>query len=250
MAIFKTSVSSTDASLIHSPRVFSTPCRLLNYVTLRFTVTRNWIILVNINKPGWPAREQTVSGEAPSENLTQLLVDWSNGDAEALQKLTPLVYGDLRRLAARYLRSELPNHTLQSTALVHEAYLRLIDQRNIRWQNRAHFFGISAQLIRRILVDYARARKAGKRGGQAARIQVDESIAAPEEQNLDLVVLDDCLKLLSTIDPQQARVIELRYFAGLTVEETAEVMHVSPTTVKREWRLAKAWLHREIGRSK
>jgi RNA polymerase sigma factor (TIGR02999 family) len=190
-----------------------------------------------------------VSDEVSSENLTQLLIDWSNGDAQALEKLTPLVYRDLHRLAQRYFRSESPGHTLQSTALVHEAYLRLIDQRNTRWQNRAHFFGISAQLMRRILVDHARARKAGKRGGHAAMIQIDESVAAPEQQNLDLVALDDCLKALSGIDPQQARVVELRYFAGLTVEETAEVMHVSPTTVKREWRLARAWLHREIAKS-
>jgi RNA polymerase sigma factor (TIGR02999 family) len=177
-------------------------------------------------------------------------MDWSNGDAQALEKLVPLVYRDLHRLAERHLRSESPSHTLQSTALVHEAYLRLIDQRNTRWQNRAHFFGISAQLIRRILVDHARARKAEKRGGDAAEIQIDESVAAPEQQNLDLVVLDDCLKTLAGIDPQQARLVELRYFAGLTVEETAEVMRVSPTTIKREWRLAKAWLRREIAKSK
>jgi RNA polymerase sigma factor (TIGR02999 family) len=163
-----------------------------------------------------------------------------------LAKLTPLVYRDLHRLAEGYLRSEPPNHTLQSTALVHEAYLRLIDQRNIRWQNRAHFFGISAQLIRRILVDYARARKAVKRGGSAVKLQFQEWAESAEEQNLDLVALDDCLNELSKLDPEQARVVELRYFAGLTVEETAEVMRISPTTVKREWRLAKAWLHREI----
>lgn len=189
-----------------------------------------------------------MSTDVSSENLTELLVDWSNGDTRALEKLTPLVYRDLHRLAQSYLRSESPNHTLQSTALVHEAYLRLIDQRSVRWQNRAHFFGISAQLIRRILVDYARTRKAGKRGGFAAKLQIDESIAAaPDEQNVDLVVLDNCLKALSQIDPQQARVVELRYFSGLTVEETAEVMRISPTTVKREWRLARAWLYREIG---
>jgi RNA polymerase sigma factor (TIGR02999 family) len=191
-----------------------------------------------------------VSGEESCENLTQLLVDWSNGDAQALEKLLPFVYRDLHRLAERYLRFESPGHTLQSTALVHEAYLRLIDQRHTRWQNRAHFFGISAQIIRRILVDHARARKAGKRGGYDARVQIEESVvAAPEQQNLDLVVLDDCLNALARIDPQQARVVELRYFAGLTVEETAEVMQISPTTVKREWRLAKAWLHREIAKS-
>ena len=163
-----------------------------------------------------------MSTDVSSESLTELLLNWSNGDAQALEKLTPLVYRDLHRLARSYLRSESPNHTLQSTALVHEAYLRLIDQRNVQWRNRAHFFGISAQLIRRILVDYARARKAEKRGGSAAILQLDESIAAPVEQNVDLVLLDNCLKELSEIDAHQARVVELRYFAGLTVEETAE----------------------------
>ncbi|MBV9082179.1 MAG: sigma-70 family RNA polymerase sigma factor [Acidobacteriaceae bacterium] len=184
--------------------------------------------------------------DVSSENLTQLLIDWSNGDTQALDKLTPLVYRDLRRLAQSYLRAESHNYTLQSTALVHEAYLRLIDQRNVRWQNRAHFFGISAQLIRRILVDHARARKAEKRGGSADVLQLDESIVAPDTQNVDLVVLDNCLRALAEIDAQQARVVELRYFAGLTVDETAEVMRISPRTVKREWRLAKAWLHREL----
>jgi RNA polymerase sigma factor (TIGR02999 family) len=187
-----------------------------------------------------------VPGETSSENLTQLLVDWSNGDTRALAKLTPLVYSDLHRLAERYMRLEPVNHTLQSTALVHEAYLRLIDQRNTRWQNRAHFFGISAQLIRRILVDYARTRNAAKRGGPGVKLQVRESVKAPEQNDLDLVVLDGCLNELANIDLNQARVVELRYFAGLTVEETAEVMHISPTTVKREWRLARAWLHREM----
>jgi RNA polymerase sigma factor (TIGR02999 family) len=190
-----------------------------------------------------------VSTDVSSENLTELLVNWSNGDAHALEKLTPLVYRDLHRLAQSYLRSESPNHTLQSTALVHEAYLRLIDQRNVRLQNRAHFFGISAQLIRRILVDYARARRAEKRGGNAAILQLDDSIAAPDEQKVDLVLLDNCLKELSKIDLQQGRVVELRYFAGLTVEETAEVMGISPRTVKREWRLARAWLHREMSKT-
>jgi len=199
--------------------------------------------------PEWVGRSEQVSTDVSSENLTELLVNWGNGDTQALEKLTPLIYRDLHRLAHRYLRSEPPNHTLQSTALVHEAYLRLIDQGHVQWQNRAHFFGISAQLIRRILVDYARARHAEKRGGSAAMLQLDESIAASEEQNLDLILLDNCLKELSELDPQQARVVELRYFAGLTVEETAEVMRISPRTVKREWRLAKAWLHREIGKA-
>ena len=190
-----------------------------------------------------------MSSDASVENLTRLLIEWSNGDSQALEKLAPIVYDDLRRLARRHLQSESPNHTLQGTALVHEAYLRLIDQRHVRWQNRAHFFGISAQLIRRILVDHARARKAEKRGGDGEKVQLEESIAAAEDQNVDLVFLDECLKKLANIDPQQTRVVELRYFTGLTVDETAEIMGISPRTVKREWRLAKAWLHREIGKA-
>jgi RNA polymerase sigma factor (TIGR02999 family) len=182
------------------------------------------------------------------QDVTQLLVNWSNGDKEALEDLTPLVYAELRRLANRYLRRERPDHTLQSTALVHEAYLRLIDSNNVQWQNRAHFFAVSAQLIRHILIDHARARQAEKRGSGGLKLSLDEAIATPGEKDMDLVALDDALKDLAKIDPEQSRIVELRFFAGLSIEETAEVVGVSPATVKREWTTAKAWLAREISR--
>jgi RNA polymerase sigma factor (TIGR02999 family) len=180
--------------------------------------------------------------------ITRLLADWSNGDRQALEKLTPLVYDELRRLAGRYLRQERSGHTLQSTALVHEAYMKLVGQNNVRWQNRAHFFGIAAQMIRRILVDYARARKADKRGAGAERLSLDEAIALPGGQDLDLVALDDALEGLAKIDARQSRLVELRFFAGLTIEETAEVMQMSLATAKRDWVSAKAWLSREVRR--
>ncbi len=181
--------------------------------------------------------------------ITRLLADWGNGDRQALEKLTPLVYDELHRLASRYLRQERPGHTLQSTALVNEAYLKLAGQHSVHWQNRAHFFGIAAQLIRRILVDYARTKYAAKRGSNAPRLSLDEAIAVPGaggEPDLDLVVLNDALDALARIDERQSRLVELRFFAGLTVEETAEVMRMSPASVKREWTAAKAWLFREI----
>jgi len=180
--------------------------------------------------------------------ITQLLADWSNGDRQALEKLTPLVYDELRRLAGRYLRQERVGHTLQSTALVHEAFLKLVGQNNVRWQNRAHFFGIAAQMIRRILVDYARARHAGKRGAHAEKLSLDEAIALPGAPDLDLVALDDALQGLAKIDERQSRLVELRFFAGLTLEETAEVLQMSVATAKRDWVSAKAWLSREIRR--
>jgi RNA polymerase sigma factor (TIGR02999 family) len=186
--------------------------------------------------------------ETSPQQVTKLLVDWSNGDKEALEQLTPLVYGELRRLAGRYLRKERSDHTLQPTALVHEAYIRLIDQRSVRWQNRAHFFGVAAQMIRRILVDHARSRHAVKRGAMAPRLSLDEAIAVPDRRDFDLVALDDALNGLAKIDPQQARIVELRFFTGLTVEETAEVLGISPATVKRDWVTAKAWLYRDISR--
>lgn len=187
-------------------------------------------------------------GMTTQHEITRLLADWSKGDRQALEKLTPLVYDELRRLAARYLRQERAGHTLQSTALVHEAYLKLVGQNNVRWQNRAHFFGIAAQMIRRILVDYARARKADKRGAGAERLSLDEAIALPGSPDLDLVALDDALDGLSQIDARQSRLVELRFFAGLTLEETAEVMQMSVATAKRDWVSAKAWLSREIRR--
>jgi RNA polymerase sigma factor (TIGR02999 family) len=184
----------------------------------------------------------------PSHNVTEMLQEWSNrGDRQALDELIPIVYEELRRQASLQLRHERPNHTLQTTALVHEAYLRLVDQRGARWQNRAHFFAIAAQMMRRILVDHMRKTSAAKRGGSALRLPLDEGLAVTDEQSIDLVAIDEALVKLSALDPQQGRIVELRFFGGLNVEETAEVLDISPRTVKRDWRMAKAWLHREIG---
>ena len=179
-------------------------------------------------------------------DVTRLLVNWSNGDRQALEALLPLVYDELRLLAGRYLRRERAGHTLQSTALVHEAYLRLIDQRNVQWQNRAHFFAVAAQMIRRILVDHARKTQTEKRGGQAPRLSLDEAMAVAQDRDVDLVALDDALNGLAEIDEQQARIVELRFFGGLSIEETAEVLKISPATVKRDWVMAKSWLYREM----
>jgi RNA polymerase sigma factor (TIGR02999 family) len=179
-----------------------------------------------------------------------MLQEWSSrGDREALDELIPIVYAELRRQAARQLRRERAGHTLQTTALVHEAYLRLVGQREMRWQNRAHFFAIAAELMRRILVDHARKMSAAKRGGSALKLELDEAFAAPDEQHeeqLDLVAIDAALVKLAALDPQQGRIVELRFFGGLNVEEAAEVLGISPRTVKRDWRVAKAWLRREI----
>jgi len=184
--------------------------------------------------------------DALREGVTQLLVDWSNGDREAFDRLMPLVYGELRRLAGRYLSRERPGHTLQCTALVHEAYMRLVDQNRVQWQNRAHFFGVAAQLIRRILVDHARNRNAAKRGSGACRVELDEALGFSEQRDLDVLALDEALQALARMDPQQGRIVELRFFAGLSVEETAEVLNISSATVKRDWTAAKAWLFRAM----
>jgi RNA polymerase sigma factor (TIGR02999 family) len=181
--------------------------------------------------------------EEPEREVTALLRDWSGGDRAALERLMPLVYQELRRLAASYLRVERPDHTLQPTALVHEAYLRLVDQRGVNWQNRAHFFGIAAQMMRRILVDHARRRQAAKRDATALRLEANGGEAGRDPE---LLALDQALCGLESLDARQARIVELRFFGGLTVEETAEVAGVSPATVKREWRTARAWLAREI----
>src|SRR6476659_9512069 len=179
--------------------------------------------------------------------VTALLRDWSGGDQRALERLLPLVYGELRKLAAAYMRRERSDHTLQPTALVHEPYLRLVDQRAVDWRNRAHFFGIAAQMMRRILVDHARRRQAAKRDATALRLQ---AMSAEDEEASDrdpeLLALDQALCGLESLDARQARIVELRFFGGLTVEETAEVAGISPATVKREWRTARAWLAREI----
>jgi RNA polymerase sigma-70 factor, ECF subfamily len=184
------------------------------------------------------------------EEVTRLLVAWSDGDQSAFDKLVPLVYEELRRLAHRYMGREHSGHTLQTTALVNEAYLRLIDAGNVRWQNRAHFFAISANLMRRILVDYARSRNYVKRGGEAYHVSLEEAAIFSEERAPDLVALDDALQSLAAFDPRKSRVVELRFFGGLSVEESAEVLNVSPDTVKRDWRLAKSWLLRELSSEK
>jgi RNA polymerase sigma factor (TIGR02999 family) len=182
--------------------------------------------------------------------VSQLLVDWGLGDEAAREALIPLVYDELRRVARRYLWRERPDHTLQSAALVNEAYLRLVAQQLPAWQNRAHFFGVAAQLMRQILVDHARARGAAKRGAGAPRLTFDPAIALPQKQELDVVELDDALNKLAQLDPQQSRVVELRFFGGLSIEETALVIGASPATVKRDWATARAWLHRELTRDK
>src|SRR6185437_4979163 len=169
-------------------------------------------------------------------------------DKETLDKMMPVVYDELRRQAARYLRREKAGHTLQTTALIHEAYLRLVDQRNVQWQNRAHFFGIAAQMMRRILVDHARTKKRAKRGGSDVKVSLADATIPVKERDLDVVALDEALNRLTEIDEQQSRVVELRFFSGLTVEETAEVMGISAATVKRDWSMAKAWLHRELSK--
>jgi len=179
--------------------------------------------------------------------VTQLLLDWRNGDQAALDQLMPLVYDELHRLAQAYLRRERQGHTLQTSALVNEAYLRLVDQQT-PWQNRAHFFGIAAQLMRRILVDHARAHQYAKRGGDQQRVSLEAAADVANAEDGDLVALDDALLSLAAIDPKQSRIIELRFFGGLTIEETAEVLGISHATVEREWSLARAWLRRELSR--
>ncbi len=182
-----------------------------------------------------------------SQAITGILRDWSDGNQEALDALLPLVYDELHRQAANFLRKERSGHTLQTTALIHETYLKLIDQREVSWQNRAHFFGIAAQTMRRILVDYAKARHRKKRGGAEENLPLKETlIAVSGERSVDLVNLDEALKRLAKLDERQAKIVELRYFGGLSIEETAEFLRISTATVKSDWRTARAWLYREI----
>jgi len=184
------------------------------------------------------------------EVVTQLLNDWSKGDQTALDQLMPLVYAELRRLAASYLSRERSDHTLQPTALVNEAYLRLIDQNGVAWENRAQFFGIAAQMMRRILVNHARDRHANKRGGpELLRVSLDDAISFFEERDVNLVALDEALTRLEEMDQRQSQIVELRFFGGLTIEEVAAQLHTSPATVKREWATAKLWLLRELSRT-
>jgi RNA polymerase sigma factor (TIGR02999 family) len=182
----------------------------------------------------------------PGSEITQLLRAWNGGDESALEKLMPIVYGELHRMARRYMAHESPDHTLQTSALVHEAYLRLVDSAHANWQNRVHFFAVCAQAMRRILVDWARSRQALKRGGQFRPLQLDDALVVTEEQPVDLVALDDALKALAAMDPRKSQVVELHFFGGLDLEETAEVLKVSSDTVLRDWKLAKNWLRCEL----
>jgi RNA polymerase sigma factor (TIGR02999 family) len=186
--------------------------------------------------------------EPHSSDVTQLLQQWSDGRQEALDRLLPQIYAELRRLAAGYLWHERRDHTLQATALVHEAFVKLVDQRAVRWQNRAHFFGIAAQAMRRILVDHARAHAAAKRGDGERPVSLDEAAVIGGMPDTQILALHEALTRLESIDARQSRVVELRFFGGLTMEETAEVLHISPATVGREWTLAKAWLYAELER--
>lgn len=184
-----------------------------------------------------------------SSEATELLLAWSNGDESAFDKLVTLVYQELRLLAQRYMRRERSDHTLQATALVNEAYVRLIDANRIQWQNRAHFLAVAATTMRRILVEFARHNRREKRGGDAVRVTIDDALEVPQERSADLVALSDALSTLSTFDERMSQVVELRFFGGLSVQETADVLHVSPETVMRDWKTAKAWLLRELSHS-
>ena len=180
--------------------------------------------------------------------ITQLLLAWGQGEQAALDQLIPLVQDELHHLAKRFMSRERPGHTLQTTALVNEAYLRLVDSRRVQWQNRAHFFAVSAQLMRRILVDFARSRKNLKRGGAAVQVTLDETLVISLDENEDLVALDDALNTLASLSQRQSQVVELRFFGGLSIDEMAEVLKVSEGTIRRDWSLARAWLHRELSK--
>ena len=187
-------------------------------------------------------------GLSSTNDVTQLLMAWSSGDKAALDRLMPLIHQELRRLAHRYMSRERPGHTLQTTALVNEAYLRLINRKDVHWQGRTHFFAIAAELMRTILVDHARSHAYAKRGGGTRKISLDEAMVVSQERAAEVVALDDVLKELAEIDPQQSRIVELRFFGGLTIEETAEVLSLSTATIKREWKTAKAWLYHELAK--
>jgi len=199
--------------------------------------------MLHLASQSLPRMEQMSSSE---EEVTALLRRWRDGDEAALNKLTPLVYDELHRLAHKYIRRERPGHTLQTTALVNEAYVRLVDQNSVDWQNRAHFFGVAAQVMRHILVDYARQQTAVKRGGGVERFNLDEGLIISKESAAELVALDEALKALSNLYPRRSKVVELRYFGGLNNKEASEILNVSETTIERDWRFARAWLFREM----
>jgi len=186
--------------------------------------------------------------QASTHEVTQLLIEWSNGDKAALDKLMPLIHEELRRLARHYMSRERAGHTLQTTALVNEAYVRLVNRKEVHWQNREHFFAIAAQSMRGILVDHARSHAFAKRSGGIRNVTLDEALIVSQERAAEVVALDDALNQLEQIDPQQGRIVELRFFGGLTIEQTAEALHLSPATIKREWKTAKAWLYHELAR--
>jgi RNA polymerase sigma factor (TIGR02999 family) len=190
-----------------------------------------------------------VLGSTRSHQITELLARWSEGESAAREKLVPLVYDELRRVARHCLAGQRPDHTLQSAALVHEVYLRLVDYSSVRWDDRVHFFAVAAQLMRRILVDHARKRYAAKRGGDRITLTLDERLAPAKQRELDVVALDDALHELSCMNAQQGRIVEMRFFSGLSIEETAQALGISPATVKRDWAVARAWLYREMART-
>jgi RNA polymerase sigma factor (TIGR02999 family) len=202
----------------------------------------------SVSKTGRAAKKKAFM-EFSSQQVSRLLQRWSEGDSAALDQLMPLVYGELRRMARRHMRQQPAGHTLQTTALIHEAYLRLAGQEEMRWRNRAHFFGVAAQAMRHILVDFARGRKMAKRGGGATQVSLDEALTVCPERCADLAALDDALTALAKLDERQSKVVELRFFGGLTEEEIGEILKVSPRTVRSEWRLARLWLLRELSRS-
>lgn len=185
----------------------------------------------------------------PSNHITELLTRWSRGESAAREELVPLVYDELRRVARHYLGGERHRHTLESAALVHEVYLRLVDQSSVHWNDRVHFFAVAAQLMRRILVDEARKRRASKRGGTGVTVTLEEHMVPAKQRELDILALDDALSELSRMDSQQTRIVEIRFFGGLSIEETAQVLGISPATVKRDWAVARTWLYRELSRT-
>lgn len=195
---------------------------------------------------GGPPDTTPISPAQTASGVTELLQAWGSGDADALDRLIPLVYSELHRQAERYLRREEPGHTLQTTALVHEAYLRLVDQRTARWESRTQFFGVAAQIMRRILVDHARKHNATKRGGSVIQIPLEEETAETQGRDVSLVALDEALVRLAEVDERQARVVELRFFTGLGLDETAQILGISPATAKRDWAMARAWLRIEL----
>ncbi len=195
---------------------------------------------------GWAVVNEETMVERETDPITRLLAGWGRGDVAALDKLTPLIYDELHRIAHRYMRRERPGHTMQTSALINEAYIRLIDQREARWQNRAHFFAIASKLMRRILVDRARSKGYAKRGGNAQQVSLDEGMVAPGGRDTDLVALDDALKDLETVDERKCRIVDMRFFGGLSLEEIGEALEISVPTVEREWRAARAWLHRAM----